>query len=268
MRGFRGGHPRFGCFPPKTIQPRAPAFADVDGCAACFRNKIPMNRKAVSPRRQGFTLIELLTVIAIIGILAAILIPTVGRVRASARSSSCKSNLRQFGVASALYVHENKGRLNYQTGFGNSPWWYDRFAPYISPAAVRQAETIWLCPSVNDADRTLTSDVNKRDYAMSGAVLLRNDGNGLGLGRLFTEFADPARKAYIVDNAKNSALVQATEFFFSQTATNAKLSLRHGDKGNVLFLDGHVASFGVPPLPTTSAEGVRWLTHDTPPPAF
>ena len=44
--------------------------------------------------RSGFTLIELLTVIAIIAILAAILIPVVGSVRASARSSVCQSNLR------------------------------------------------------------------------------------------------------------------------------------------------------------------------------
>ncbi|MEZ0218082.1 MAG: type II secretion system protein, partial [Rariglobus sp.] len=38
---------------------------------------------------RAFTLIELLTVIAIIGVLAAILIPTVGRVRESAKSSTC-----------------------------------------------------------------------------------------------------------------------------------------------------------------------------------
>ncbi len=184
----------------------------------------------VPRQRQGFTLIELLTVIAIIGILAAILVPTVGRVRESARTASCKSNLRQFGVASALFVNDHQGRLNYQTGYGNSPWWYDRFEPYISPATVRRNETIWICPSVSDADRTLTSDVNKRDYAMSGAVLFRNDGNGKGAGRLLSEFANPSRKAYIIDNAKNSAIVQTTEFYFNKTEGNAKLTLRHGDK--------------------------------------
>lgn len=171
-------------------------------------------------------------------------------------------------MASALFVHENKGRLNYQTGFGNSPWWYDRFTPYISPSTVRNSQTIWLCPSVHDDDRTLTSDVNKRDYAMSGATLQQNNGNGQGLGRLLSDFADPARKAYIVDNGKNSAIVQPTEFYYSTTATNAKIALRHGGKANVLFLDGHVMTLGVPPLPTTSGAASAWLTHNTPAPVF
>jgi prepilin-type N-terminal cleavage/methylation domain-containing protein/prepilin-type processing-associated H-X9-DG protein len=61
--------------------------------------------------KHAFTLIELLTVIAIIGILAAILIPVVGSVRESAKGSLCRSNLRQIGLAAHLYAADNEDFL-------------------------------------------------------------------------------------------------------------------------------------------------------------
>jgi prepilin-type N-terminal cleavage/methylation domain-containing protein len=64
-----------------------------------------------SSRQQAFTLIELLTVIAIIGILAAIIIPTVGLVRKRAATASDTSNLRQIGTGLMLHVSDNKGYL-------------------------------------------------------------------------------------------------------------------------------------------------------------
>ncbi len=63
------------------------------------------------PTKKGFTLIELLTVIAIIGILAAILIPVVSSVRDSARGAKCLSNLRQIGMAFHAFAADHEDRF-------------------------------------------------------------------------------------------------------------------------------------------------------------
>lgn len=59
----------------------------------------------------GFTLIELLTVIAIIGILAAIFIPTIGAVREKAQRAVDASNLREIAKAAMIYAGDNGDRL-------------------------------------------------------------------------------------------------------------------------------------------------------------
>jgi prepilin-type N-terminal cleavage/methylation domain-containing protein/prepilin-type processing-associated H-X9-DG protein len=65
-----------------------------------------MSPKHSAPKR-AFTLIELLAVIAVIGILAAILIPAIGSVRKSAAATKTASNLRQIGAGVQMYANEH-----------------------------------------------------------------------------------------------------------------------------------------------------------------
>lgn len=57
---------------------------------------------------KGFTLVELLVVISIIALLIAILLPTLAKARESARTAICMSNVRQFTIATMMYIGDTK----------------------------------------------------------------------------------------------------------------------------------------------------------------
>ncbi len=63
--------------------------------------------------RRAFTLVEMLVVIAIVGVLAALLLPTLASARAKAKRTACLSNLRQMGIAILCYSTDNNGNIPY-----------------------------------------------------------------------------------------------------------------------------------------------------------
>lgn len=98
----------------------------------------PLNRYLRPKKSTGFTLIELLTVIAIIGILATIIIPTVGAVRTKAQGARCASNLRNIGVGVRLFANDNKGMMvpwraepNEYDSVKQGILWTENLVPYM-----------------------------------------------------------------------------------------------------------------------------------------
>jgi prepilin-type N-terminal cleavage/methylation domain-containing protein/prepilin-type processing-associated H-X9-DG protein len=69
-----------------------------------------------SSTRTGFTLVEMLVVIALIGLLAALLLPALNRARTRAGAISCLNNVRQLVFAWTLYADDHQGRLPYNLG--------------------------------------------------------------------------------------------------------------------------------------------------------
>lgn len=91
--------------------------------------------------KHAFTLLELLFAVAIIGVLAAVLLPALARAREAARRASCLNNLSQIGIAMHMYAQEHDGQLPWSGGGGNADALMDFASEYVHDSRV------FFCPS-------------------------------------------------------------------------------------------------------------------------
>lgn len=200
-------------------------------------------------RTCGFTLIELLTVIAVIGILAALIMATVGAVRKSAYKARSISNLRQIQQGLALYDQGNRRlpQLAASSAFGE-PLWNQTILPYMGiQSSPEEASDPWRTqgrmPSFFYDPAAETSNLRRGDY---GVIYSNTDGPvkltqpSLSMMSL----RNPSRTPLVVTAQQLSSGVQIGSWYALNSAvpqgTGSEVAGRHNGASIIAFADGHV----------------------------
>ncbi|OGV52132.1 MAG: hypothetical protein A2017_19720 [Lentisphaerae bacterium GWF2_44_16] len=203
-------------------------------------------------RIRRFTLIELLIVISIIAILASLLLPSLSKARDAARSSVCRSNLRQLASAMDNYASDYNGWGTCGSSVGNFLYGpatesiYDQtLCAYINfpvkvSTSVGPPAPVSMCPSGRrdgTGDRAVSGGNPNFSYSFN-TFLCSGDGTSLNShydrASKVTNVKKPSRRLYCSD-----ATCHATSMF-----SNNYFSGRHGNSSdNIVFVDSHVESW-------------------------
>ncbi len=235
--------------------------------------------------RCAFTLIELLTVIAIIGILAAIIVPTVSRVRNTAKKAQCVGRLRQWGSIISLCANDYK--TNIPLFFNSSPFSYD---PYITSGRamivesekdglsrnLKPYEAFTVCPTGINGGNTI-GGTRQYNFAIPVGLAARSAAifgvGGTQYSYRASEAASPAQLLLMIEMNNNSPLKPTSLSGIQseierdgsvRTIQTKEGYVRHGGLANALFLDGHVRSLSRTELDYSNSNSKpvleRWFT--------
>ncbi len=200
-------------------------------------------------QKHGFTLVELLVVLAIIGVLTAILLPALVRARESACRTSCTNNLRQIGLAFAMYELEHDGKYPSADDPDSSGVWFwmgrgwrKAIEEYV-PRGKDNPGVFW-CPS--DPRSEMGTRFDGTTYAYSMAFYHSpeqiNTMNSVLDNYQNPQPTIPQRSAGVRHPSKK---ILVGEWYANHTAfaTDAGWFAK-GGKRLFLFADGHVAYLG------------------------
>jgi len=216
--------------------------------------------------RGGFTLVELLVVIALIGILAALLLPTLSRSKQFAQRIKCVSNLRQLGFAAQTYWSDNEGCCFYAVPAstnGGQLWW---FGWLQSPGAgVGEGQRAFdlsagvLHVYLHDSDVRLCPSLNFQSpqfkLKATNVVCSYGYNKNLSPGSVtqlpfpISKVRRPTEIALLADAAQvndfqapaSSDNPMLEEFYYVDTNTSYPNGhFRHLQRADVVFCDGHV----------------------------